>query len=224
MVDYDDQRSLQFALKGTDLVISTVSGNPQINLIDAASRTQVRRFVPSEFEGPPTRRPRLDPFDRGRAASLDFLRECSHRNVRHPMHFTIFTCGVFYERFARGGLASKGVGLGSGIEHEGAYLLDIAHNTAEVIEFTGVNQPVWLCLTSLSDVARFLVAALDLGINSWPPEYRVCGDRKTVTQLIEDAESVKGGKIFHCLLLDCFNFHSTLTFSPTYSSIRSYSL
>jgi hypothetical protein len=51
VVDYDNQTDLLYALRGTDLVISTISGSPQINLIDAASRAEVRRFVPSEFEG-----------------------------------------------------------------------------------------------------------------------------------------------------------------------------
>ncbi len=51
VVDYDSQADLLYALRGTDLVISTISGSPQINLIDAASRAEVRRFVPADFEG-----------------------------------------------------------------------------------------------------------------------------------------------------------------------------
>jgi hypothetical protein len=51
VVDYDSQTDLLYALRGTDLVISTVSGSSQINLIDAASRAEVRRFVPADFEG-----------------------------------------------------------------------------------------------------------------------------------------------------------------------------
>ncbi len=110
------------------------------------------------------------------------------------MQFTVFTCGIFYERFARGGLASKGIGLGSGFEHQGAYLVDVEQNTGEVIEYNAAGQPVYLCMTSLTDVARFVVAALDLGINNWPPEFRMCGERKTVTQVIDYAETIKQGK------------------------------
>lgn len=195
VVDYGNQTDLLYALRGTDLVISTISGSPQINLIDAASRAEVRRFVPADFEGPPTRRGNDDPFDRGRAASLDYLREVSRKKTRRPMLFTTFTCGVFYERFARGGLASKGIGLGSGLEHQGAYLLDIERNIGEVIEHNASGQPVLLCLTSLADVARFVVAAINLGINNWPTEFRMRGDRKTVTQIIEYAESIKRSEL-----------------------------
>lgn len=212
VVNYDNQADLLYALRGTDLVISTISGSPQINLIDAAARAEVRRFVPSEFEGPPTRRANDDPFDRGRAASLDYLREVSRRNSRRPMLFTVFTCGVFYERFARGGLASKGMGLGSGLEHQGAYLLDIERNTGEVVEYNAAGQPVYLCLTSVTDVARFVVAALDLGINTWPGEFRMRGDRRTVTQIIEYAEALKGSEldISSLILRDRRNLHTPL--------------
>jgi hypothetical protein len=196
VVDYDSQTDLLYALRGTDLVISTISGSPQINLIDAASRAEVRRFCPSDFEGPPTRRRgNEDPFDRGRAAALEYLREISRRNTRHPMLFTTFTCGVFYERFARGGLASKGIGLGTGLEQQGAYLLDIERNAGEVVEYNAAGQPVYLCLTSVVDVARFVVAAIGLGINNWPAEFRMRGDRRTVTQIIEYAEAIKRSEL-----------------------------
>jgi hypothetical protein len=194
VVDYENQTDLLYALRGTDLVISTISGSPQINLIDAASRAEVRRFIPSDFDGPPTRRANDDPFDRGRAASLDFLRVCSRNNSRRPMQFTTFTCGVFYERFARGGMASKGIGSSTGLQEQGAYLLDIEHNSGEVVEHSAAGQPVYLCLTSVVDVARFVVEALHLGIQNWPAEFRMHGDRKTVTEIIEYAEAIKGSK------------------------------
>jgi hypothetical protein len=212
VVNYDNQSSLQYALKGTDLVISTVSGSPQINLIDAASRVGVHRFVPAEFEGPPTRRPppNEDAFDRGRASAISFLKEASRRkNVRHPMQFTIFTCGVFYERFARGGLASKGVGLGTGLEHQGAYLVDIEQRTAEVIQFNASSQPVYLCMTSVVDLAKFVAAALNLGINNWPAEFRMRGDRRTVTEIINYAQTVTDSK---SLFADSSSFISPLKF------------
>jgi hypothetical protein len=107
------------------------------------------------------------------------------------MLFTTFTCGVFYERFARGGLASKGIGLGTGLEQQGAYLLDIERNTGEVIEHNAAGQSVYLCLTSVVDVARFVVEAIGLGISNWPAEFRMRGDRRTVTQIIEYAEAIK---------------------------------
>jgi hypothetical protein len=194
VVDYDSQRDLIYALEGVDLVISTVRDSAQINLIDAASRAEVRRFVPSEFEGPPSRRETDDPFDHGRAAAIDYLRACSRRNQQRPMQFTVFTCGVFYERFSRGGLASKGISVGSPLGNPGSYLIDMDRNVVECIEQDATGRPVQLCMTSLSDVAQFVVSALDLGVTNWPAEYRMRGDRVTVTKLIQYAEAIKGGK------------------------------
>lgn len=197
VVNYDNQEELRYTLRGIDLVISTVSGNPQINLIDAAAHSNVRRFAPAEFEGPPGRRPRNDPLDRGRAATLDRLRHWSHHH-RHPMASTLFICGVFYERFARGGLASLGIGASTNVFHQGSYLMDVEASTAEIVERQSGGQPVAisLCLTSVYDVAQFLVAALDIRLQNWPAEFRMQGDRRTVAEVLQWAESVKGGALF----------------------------
>ena len=197
VVNYDNQEELRYTLRGIDLVISTVSGNPQINLIDAAAHSNVRRFVPAEFEGPPGRRPRNDPLDRGRAAILDRLRHWSHHH-RHPMASTLFICGVFYERFARGGLGSLGIGASTNVYYQGSYLMDVEASTAEIVERQSGGQPVAisLCLTSVYDVAQFLVAALDIRLENWPAEFRMQGDRRTVAEVLQWAESVKGGELW----------------------------
>jgi hypothetical protein len=191
-VNYDSQTDLRFALRGIDLVISTVSGNPQINLIDAAAHSEVSRFIPAEFEGPPGRRPRNDPIDRGRSACLDRLRHWSRSN-RHPMAFTVFSCGVFYERFARGGLGSMGIGISSNVYYQGTYLMDVGLSTAKVVEHTASGRPIHLSMMSVHDVGRFVVAALDLGLQNWPEEFTMQGDRRTVSEVLRWAESVKGG-------------------------------
>ncbi|KAE9375496.1 isoflavone reductase family protein-like protein [Stipitochalara longipes BDJ] len=197
VVNYDSQEELRYTLRGINLVISTVSGNPQINLIDAAAHSDVRRFVPAEFEGPPGRRPRNDPLDRGRAATLDRLRHWSH-HPRHRMASTIFICGVFYERFARGGLGSLGIGASTNVYYQGSYLMDVEASTAEIVERQSGGQPVPinLCLTSVYDVAQFLVAALEISLQNWPAEFRMQGDRRTVAEVLQWAESVKGGALF----------------------------
>lgn len=157
VVNYDSQDELRFSLRGIDLVISTVSGAPQINLIDAAAHSGVRRFVPAEFEGPLARRPRHardDPLDRGKAASLERLRHWQNQR-RCEMRFTVFTCGVFYERFARGGLASVDVGASTGINYQGSYLMDIESSTAEIVARTsssGRDVPIYLSLLSIQYV------------------------------------------------------------------------
>ncbi|PMD65851.1 isoflavone reductase family protein-like protein [Hyaloscypha bicolor E] len=197
VVNYDSQDELRYTLRGIDLVISTVSGNPQINLIDAAAHSDVRRFVPAEFEGPPGRRPRNDPLDRGRAATLDRLRHWSHHH-RHRMASTIFICGVFYERFARGGLGSLGIGTSTNVYYQGSYLMDVEASTAEIVERQSGGQavPIFLCLTSVYDVVQFLVAALDIPLQNWPAEFKMRGDRRSVAEVVLYAESVKGGAPF----------------------------
>lgn len=192
-MDYDDQQDLEFTLRGIDLVISTISGVPQINLIDAAANSGVSRFVPAEFEGPPARRAQHDPLDRGRdhPAIMDRLRHWKTRG--HRMKYTVFSCGVFYERFARGGLASLGIGASSGVYYQGTYIMDIEFGTATIVERNG--QPIYICLTSVHDLARFLVAALDdLELHGWPSEFRMYGDRMTMAEVLQWGEFVRGGK------------------------------
>ena len=190
VVDYGSQDDLRYNLQGIDLVISTISGNSQINLIDAAANTRVRRFVPSEFEGPPSRQRPNDALDRGKAVSRDRLRYWSHRtNIRS----TVFSCGVFYERFARGGLASLGIGASTSVYYQGTYLMDIERGTAEIVEKNSSGHSIYISMISVHDVGRFLAAAIELGLRDWPSEFRMAGDRRTVSEILSWAEAVRGG-------------------------------
>lgn len=103
MVDYDEASDLRFKLAGVDTVISTVSGLAQLKLIDAAAHAHVRRFVPSEFGGPPGQRPEGDPLDNYRREAIILL---AKKKATHGMDFAVFVCGVFFERFGPGGLVS----------------------------------------------------------------------------------------------------------------------
>ncbi|PQE25475.1 isoflavone reductase protein [Rutstroemia sp. NJR-2017a BBW] len=191
VVNYESQEDLRFHLRGIDVVISTISGIPQINLIDAAARSRVLRFIPAEFCDKLAGRPNHDPLDRGRAATIERLQHWA-RHTRHQMNFTVFDCGVFYERFARGGLASLDIGASAGLSSEGSYLLNMTANTAEIVEYNSAGQPVWVSMTSVEDVARFVAAALALDLRTWPIEFRMQGDKKTVTEILRYAEVVKG--------------------------------
>jgi hypothetical protein len=182
---------LRYNLQGIDLVISTVSGHAQINLIDAAANTRVRRFVPSEFEGPPSRQRPNDALDRGKSVSRERLRYWLHRT---NMRSTIFCCGVFYERFAPGGLACMNIGASTGVYYQGTYLMDIERGTAEIVEHHASGQPIYISMISVHDVGRFLAAAIELGPRDWPGEFRMAGDRRTVSEILSWAETVRGGK------------------------------
>lgn len=159
--------------------------------------SDVRRFVPAEFEGPPARRPRNDPLDRGKSAALERLRQWT-RSPRYRMKFTIFSCGVLFERFARGGLASVGIGGSTGANYQGAYLMDIEHSTAEIIERTTAGRPVYVSLISANDVGRFVAAAItEIDLETWPSEFRMAAERLSITQTLQYAESIKGGLYMH---------------------------
>lgn len=186
VVNYANQNDLKYKLAGVDTVISTVTGSPQIALIDAAAAVRVRRFAPAEFEGQPSLRPQADPLDRGKAAALARLQ---YYNA-YGMHSTSFVCGILYDRFAPGGMAAAGVGLGSGIAAEGDYVMDIRNLKAQIPRFNATGQPVRICMTSAQDVGRFVVAAIDL--DEWPSELRMRGERMTVLEVVAVAEQMRG--------------------------------
>ena len=185
-VNYSNATDLRYKLAGVDTVISTINGDAQLALIDAAVAAHVRRFVPSEFEGSPTARPMSDVFDYCRRAALSRLNQYEPQGMK----FTVFTCGVFYERFAPGGMRASQIGLRSVIGGEGEYIMDIRNGKAMIPYYNPAGQHVCVCMTSARDVARFVVAALDL--SSWPRELRMRGDRMTVSQLVSIGETLRG--------------------------------
>ncbi|KAI9716851.1 MAG: hypothetical protein M1828_007512 [Chrysothrix sp. TS-e1954] len=185
VVDYNDRRSLEFALTGIDVVISTVPGTAQINLIDAAVRARVRRFASAEFEGRPSARPSRDALDRGKAQVLQHL----ERN-RSRLESTVFVCGVLYERFAPGGMFASNIGLGSYISGEGDYMINARTMTAEVPYSNGDNQLVRICMTAASDVGRFIMRSLE--IQRWPTELIMSGENMTTFDLLSLIARVRG--------------------------------
>ncbi|KAI1778341.1 NAD(P)-binding protein [Hypoxylon cercidicola] len=193
IVDYTNLEELQFALQGVDLVISTISGAEQLNLIDAARRARVRCFVPSEFEGAVSHRPTAgtDPFDNDSSAALAQLRHWSSSG-QYRMKYTVFSCGVFYERFAPGGLQARGMGIACRIRNQGDYLIDVGLGTAEIPESNPQGRSVHIVMTSAEDVARFVAAAVELGIDSWPREFKMRGVRLTTQRLQQICSEVRG--------------------------------
>ncbi|KAI1418642.1 NAD(P)-binding protein [Hypoxylon sp. FL1857] len=193
VVDYSNLEDLQFTLEGVDLVISTISGAEQLNLIDAARRARVRCFVPSEFEGAISRRPAAgtDPFDNDSSTALEQLRHWSQPR-QHSMKYTVFSCGVFYERFAPGGLQACNMGINCRIRNQGDYMVDVGQGIAEVPEANPQGRPVYVVMTSAVDVARFVAAAVELGIDSWPREFKMRGTRLTTQRLHEICSEVRG--------------------------------
>ncbi|TGJ87033.1 hypothetical protein E0Z10_g1741 [Xylaria hypoxylon] len=180
VVNYHDPDNLQFILQGVDLVISTISGVEQLNLIDAARKVRVRTFVPSEFEGSLSHRPAPgdDPFDNGSSDALGQLRHWSSSR-QYPMKYTVFSCGIFYERFAPGGLRAYNMGASCRLFDQGDYMINIEQGTAELPIANAEGRSIHITLTSVFDVARFVAAAVELGIDNWPREFKMRGARIT---------------------------------------------
>lgn len=191
-VDYSDHRALCYALQGVHLVISTFSGTEQLSLINAAGHSGVRLFVPAEFEGSLSRRPsRNDPLDRGSSQALSLLRQWTQSS---RMKYTVFSCGIFMERFLPYGLGSLSIGFGSGAAGVGDFLVDFNNATAEYVERDARGHSVRVCLTSVYDVARFVVAAIEIGPGNWPREFTMRGDRMSVRDLVGACSQARNSK------------------------------
>jgi hypothetical protein len=196
-VNYTDANDLRYQLTGVDVVISTISGQAQLALIDAAVEVHVRRFVPSEFEGPLATRPpesEIDILDRGKRRALAALEKYKGRGLE----YTVFACGVLYERFCPGGMAALQLGQGTNISGEGDFLVDLRRRRAQMIYADTSEQQIYLCMTSIQDVARFIVAALELP--TWPKEFRMRGDRISVGDIIRTVEVIKGESLLNSFM------------------------
>mgnify|MGYP006877404555 CR=1 FL=1 len=153
-------------------------GSPQLRLIEAAVQCRVRRFAPAEFEGQPGLRGQNELLDRGRSSALDLL-----KHYRSHMQYTVFVCGVLYERFSVNGMMSHRIGYSTGYGHEGGYIADPRQMVSTAPIYDAAQNPSWICLTSSYDVAQFVVRAIDMP--NWPLEMSMCGERMTVHSLVE---------------------------------------
>ena len=131
-------------------------------------------------------RPQNDLLDNDRRAAILRL----HQHEASGMRFTVFTCGVLYERFGPGGMAASQIGLRSDIGQEGDYLMDFRQRRAQIPYLNTSGQPAMICMTSARDVARLVVAVLDLP--SWPREFRLRGERMSVRDVVAIADQVQG--------------------------------
>ena len=195
MVNYGIADDLRYALQGVDILISTIGGAEQMDLIDAARWARVRLFVPSEFEGALSHRSTAESaLDRGSDAVIDILRRWS-QSKSSPMAYTVFSCGIFYERFAPGGLARFNIGGGQpgGMIEQGDFLVNVGAGTAEVVETNGQGRPVQVSMISVYDAARFVAAAIELGPANWPREFKMRGDQMTVQDIVGVCSDVRGG-------------------------------
>ncbi|KAK7710200.1 hypothetical protein SLS64_002313 [Diaporthe eres] len=182
-VDYSDIGALKSFLEEHNVhtvisafgITATSLATSQLNLIKAADASSVtRRFIPSSFAIPyPEDGVAILPPLEHYFTSLKALEATS-------LEWAVVHNGTFLDYFAPPSLKTH--------HPHSVLVVDMEHNAAG-IPGDG-NAPVTLTYTF--DVARFVVAALDLG--AWPRELRVVGDELTFNQLVAIAEEVKGVK------------------------------
>ncbi|KAJ4410315.1 hypothetical protein N0V82_009262 [Gnomoniopsis sp. IMI 355080] len=199
VVDYTNPQELRYILKGVDLLISTIrEETTQLNLINAARHARVHTFVPAEFEGAVAQRPTSnDPFDHGSGRIRQYLNNSSSSssspasNSQHTLRYTVFSCGVLYERFAPGGLGRFNMGRSANVWRPGDYLLNIETAQADIVLRNAQGRPVTVSMTSVCDVARFVAAAVDIGLERWPREFRMRGDQMSLEEIVHDCSMAR---------------------------------
>ncbi|KAK1819941.1 hypothetical protein LTR12_005663 [Friedmanniomyces endolithicus] len=186
VVDYSAPQSLQFALRGIDTVISTVTGPNQLELIRAAVSMRVRRFAPAEFEGMPSLQVPNGPLDRGRCLARQWL-----ASYGQHIETTTFICGILYERFQPNGIRHAGIGAIPGLGNEGDYIMNCRTMSAQVPAYDANDvSNVSICMTAAQDVAKFVTKALDMP--QWPPVLVMCGQRIAVKDLVLRVQELRG--------------------------------
>ncbi|KAL3494695.1 hypothetical protein BJX62DRAFT_26319 [Aspergillus germanicus] len=182
-VDYSDIDNLVTVLETHKIhtVISTFSvegdslAKSQKNLIEAAIRSkETKRVIPSGF---------AIPYPQAALAVLPQLKDyyaAVETLKASDLEWTIFHNGIFLDYFG-------GPGMKSYLKPN-VFAIDIANRVA-AIPGTG-DVPVTFTYTS--DLARFVVAALDL--EAWSEESRIVGDEVTWNEFVGLAEEVTGSK------------------------------
>lgn len=177
-VSYTDATTLDSALQGVHTVISTIGGHdydswvtPQLALLEAATRTGVKRFVPSDwsFRGLPH-----DPI-----VLYSYKAPVEEAVRKSRLEYTSFELGVFMNYLASG---TPGAGYLAPLK----FVLDV-ENCSGMIPGDG-NKPV--VMTRAEDVGTFVAAALDLP--KWPEVSRMAGDRLSYNEILVLVENIRG--------------------------------
>ncbi|KAJ3557428.1 hypothetical protein NPX13_g9932 [Xylaria arbuscula] len=181
-IDFLDIDSLQSVLETHEVhtVISAVSlqseasGQSQMNLIDAASRSRcTRRFMPSEFGA------NYKPEHLAALPLYAWKFKAADRLETAGLEYTRLSNGMFMDYW----FASR---IPSAFRVNASNWIDLDNHYA-VIPGDGRTPFV---LTHSRDVARFVVAVL--GLPRWEKRYYLIGDRLTMNDFVRIAEKTSG--------------------------------
>jgi uncharacterized protein YbjT (DUF2867 family) len=184
-VDYNSVESLTHGLAGVHTLISIIKSNDpeqmvlhHQNMLEAAEAAGVKRFAPSEWGMGPLAnqkvdliRPKLKIWDLCLASRL----EC-----------TRFFVGMFMNYLGQGCPATRRREALSGLEDD--LMLDFVNVEAgnALIPVTSDGRPGRLSLCELSDVGKFVAAALNL--ETWEKEMGMVGSTTTMEEIVWVAE------------------------------------
>ncbi|QIW96198.1 hypothetical protein AMS68_001716 [Peltaster fructicola] len=193
-VDYASGASLADALQGVHTVLSFVGQvldtDPQLALIEAAREAGVTRFAPSEYAGD-------GPYD-----AIDAYK---HKAVVRKaakdagLQVTQFNCGLFLSLLATGTpkpvtIIGREDGVESGEEEALAglrpwnFVLNMKGGTADLVRDGSAK----MTLTDTRDIARFVLASLDLP--EWPEKLGMSGCVSSYKEIVAYVEKVQGRK------------------------------
>lgn len=74
--------------------------------------------------------------------------------------------------------------------------MNLRIETAEYAPKDARGKTVRVCLVSVYDLAKFVVAAIDHGPSNWPREFTLRGDRLSVEDLVKTCSWVANGMSF----------------------------
>jgi len=113
----------------------------------------------------------------------------SHLRAFIANPYSVFVCGILHERFSVNGMRSHHIGATTGYSNEGDYIANPRSMTAVAPTFDAARNLACVCLTSVYDVAQFVVRALDMPV--WETEMSMYGERMTVNDLVEVIRSCR---------------------------------
>ncbi|KAH8170578.1 isoflavone reductase family protein [Sarocladium implicatum] len=116
-------------------------------------------------------------------------------------HRSLTESQTYDPRFHPKGLTHFNIGYRTDVPGPNEFLVDL--ETSMVAEYLLKNsrgKTVRVCLTSVYDLAKFIVAAIEHGPGNWPREFTLRGDRLSVEDLVKSCSYVTNTTLEHRVL------------------------
>ncbi|ERF75642.1 hypothetical protein EPUS_04622 [Endocarpon pusillum Z07020] len=190
-VDYSSIPSLTRGLEGVHTVISVLNPTDPAemldyhsNLLKAARSAGCKRFAPSEWEGGPLSKQKVELL----RSKLDVWKMCEESGLECAR----FTPGWFMNYLGQGCPESKNEEAIAGLD-DGFMIdyVDIAKGKMTV-PLAEDGRPAKMSMTELGDIGRFVAAALDLAEGEWEADMGMVGSTVDLEEVARKAEQVTG--------------------------------